>query len=171
MIDRARRLLLDQYHKLLRIHDTPHSLAGGVSIGLVLGFTPLAPLKTLLALLIAWIFRCSTVSAVLAVAFHDVLLPIWPAVLRWEYQIGFYILSHPHHLPPKLTMRHLHWADYLHLNQLWVVWPTTLGSFVISLPISIVGYFVVLELARRKPLWRHHHDQHQPPPPPSSPVL
>jgi uncharacterized protein (DUF2062 family) len=45
----------------------------------------------LLSIIFAWICRCSKLSAVLAVAFHDILTPIWPVVLRWEYQLGFWI--------------------------------------------------------------------------------
>lgn len=156
MFKRFRSLLVAQFNRLMRSHDTPHALAGGVAIGLVIGFTPLAPIKTLLAILGAWVFRCSKLAAVLAVTGHDLLLPIWPIVLRWEFQIGYYLLSHPHHLPPKLPLKHLHWQNYLHFKELWIVWPTLLGSLVISIPISAVCYFIVLWFARHHPLRKKH---------------
>src|ERR1700678_871277 len=81
---------------LTQIRDTPHAIAGGVAIGVLCGFPPLLGFKTLLALLAAWLFRCSKLSAVLAVTLHDILLPLLPLILRWPYQVGFYLISHPH---------------------------------------------------------------------------
>src|SRR5262249_43921706 len=97
--------LLDRLHQ---IRDAPHAVAGGVAIGMFWGFTPFTGLKTLLSLGTAWLLRCSRISAVIAVALHDVLLPVWPVILRWEYDIGFWILSNPHQFPPKLTPHKLH---------------------------------------------------------------
>lgn len=148
---RLRELLIRQYHGLMQIRDTPHALAGGVAIGLIMGFTPLLGVKTLVAVLLAWIFRCSKLSAALAVAFHDVLWPIWPVVLRWEFQIGFYLLSKPHHLPPKLSAKHLHMDDLFHMKTLWLLWPTLVGSLIISIPIGIIFYFIVLSVAKHYP--------------------
>jgi len=42
---------------LMAIADTPHSIALGSAIGIFFGFTPLYPLKTLLSIAVAWIFR------------------------------------------------------------------------------------------------------------------
>ena len=88
---------------LTQIRDTPHAIAGGVAIGLVFGCTPLFGFKTLIAVLIAWLFRCSKLSAALSVTFHDILLPVWPVILRWQFQIGFFIISRPHRLPTKFS--------------------------------------------------------------------
>jgi uncharacterized protein (DUF2062 family) len=132
-----------------QIRDTPHAIAGGVAIGVLCGFTPLIGFKTLLALLAAWLFRCSKLSAVLAVTLHDILLPLLPLILRWQYQVGFYLISHPHHLPPKLPLKHLHFENYLNWKTLHFLWPTLVGSIVLGIPISIIMYFVVLQIVTR----------------------
>ena len=66
--------------RLLAIRDTPNAIAGGVAIGIFLGFTPLFGVKTLLALLIAWLFRCNLLAEVIAVTLNDVVLPFMPII-------------------------------------------------------------------------------------------
>src|SRR6516162_10004525 len=97
-----RRWLHEHSLKLLAIRDTPQAIAGGVAIGIFFGFTPLFGLKTLCAIAFAWLTRCNIIASVIAVALHDVLLPFMPVVYRWEYDLGFWLLSHPHAWPPPL---------------------------------------------------------------------
>src|SRR5438874_3609798 len=97
-LSKVRVFFLKHYHKLMQIRDTPHAVAGGMAIGLLIGFTPLLGFKTLLALLAAWLTRCSKLASVIGVTAHDLLWPIWPLILRWQYVIGFWVLNH--RLPP-----------------------------------------------------------------------
>jgi uncharacterized protein len=158
-MSRVSQFFSKQYQRfkkgVTQIRDTPHAIAGGVAIGTVFAFTPLIGLKTLLALLVAWLFRCSKLSAVMAVTLHDILLPLGPFILRWQFQIGFFLTSHPHHLPPKFSPKHFHIDDFVfwrsgHLAKtLHVFWPTFIGSLVIGVPISVAMYFLVLEIVTR----------------------
>src|SRR5208337_4782867 len=102
-----RRWFHEHSLKLLAIRDTPEAIAGGVAIGIFMGFTPLFGLKTILSILFAWLTGSNIIAAVIASAAHDVLLPLMPAVFRLEYDVGFWLLSQPHHLPPPLTRMHL----------------------------------------------------------------
>src|SRR5881409_2973801 len=79
--------------KLLAIRDTPNAIAGGVAIGIFFGFTPLVGLKTLLSIFVAWLTRCNILAAAIAVTLHDVALPFMPVLFRWEYNIGYWLLS------------------------------------------------------------------------------
>ena len=135
--------------RLTQIRDTPHAIAGGVAIGLVFGFTPLFGFKTLIAVLVAWIFRCSKLSAAIAVTFHDILLPIWPVILRWQFQVGFLIISKPHRLPPKFSPKHFHYENLFSWKTFHVLWPTFIGSLVLATPVAFVMYFLVLEIVTR----------------------
>jgi len=148
--------------KLHQIKDAPHSVAGGVAIGIFWGFTPLTGFKTLFSILTAWAVRCSRLSAVIAVTFHDILLPVWPVVLRWEYQLGFYVLSNPHHLPPKLSHGHLHIVELFQWKTLGILGPMMLGSCMIGLPVALISYFVVERLLER---YETTHQRHLTPPP------
>jgi uncharacterized protein (DUF2062 family) len=144
-----KRLFKEGWAHIHQTKDAPHAIAGGVAIGIFWGFTPLTGLKTLLSIFTAWVFRWSKIPAVIAVAFHDVLLPIWPVVLRWEYQIGFWLLSNPHRLPPKLTDHKLHFSQLFHWKTLEILWPMLLGSCVIGLPIALLCYWLGALLGKR----------------------
>ena len=133
----------DYYQRLKQIRDTPHAVAGGVAIGIFWGFTPLIGLKTLLSIVVAWLFRCSKTAAAIAVSLHDILTPIWPVILRWEYELGFCILSHPHHFPKKLTFTDAHLAHWLHLSTLEIIWPTFVGSLLFAFPSAFIFYWIV----------------------------
>src|SRR2546429_1977557 len=113
----VRKWLKEHSLKLLAIRDTPNAIAGGVAIGIFFGFTPLVGLKTLLSILFAWLTRCNIVAAAIAVTLHDVALPFMPVLFRWEYQIGYWLLSDPHQWPQRL--RDLHWQ-----GREWRGWTT-----------------------------------------------
>ena len=135
--------------RLKRIRAAPSAVAGGVALGMFWAFTPLVGLKTLLAVLCAWAFRWSKVSAALAVTFHDILTPVWPVFLRWEYQIGFWVLSHPHHFPARLHEADVHIRYWLRWSTLEILWPTLVGSQVFAVPAALLSFWVVERLLRR----------------------
>jgi uncharacterized protein len=147
--------------KLLAIRDTPEAIAGGVAIGIFFGFTPLFGLKTVLTILFAWLTRSNLIAAVLASAAHDVLLPLMPMVFRWEYDVGFWLMSQPHHLPRPLTR--LRWEGHP-----WRDWrtyftvgkPLLVGSLVCSAPFALLSYVFTQRLVAR-----HQRKKHPPPPP------
>jgi uncharacterized protein (DUF2062 family) len=152
-----RNWLVDHVRALVKLHDTPHSIAGGVGIGVLFGFIPLFPIKTLLAILFAWMFRCSRVAAAIAVTLHDVTLPIWPVILRYEYKIGFWLLSNPHRLPPNIGIKHLKLAQWMNWsNVARIGGPLLLGSVIIGLPIAVVSFFISLEVVKKYQARRRH---------------
>jgi uncharacterized protein (DUF2062 family) len=142
------------WKRLLELRDTPHAIAGGVAIGMFYGFTPLFGVKTLLSLVTAWLARCSKIAAVIAVTLHDVVTPFWPVLLRIEYDIGYWLLSNPHMLPPKLKLKHgvhfdlaemLHWTTFLKVGL-----PLLVGSLVIAVPAALVSYAVAYQIMLRR---------------------
>lgn len=145
--------------KLFSLKDTPHAIAGGIAIGMFMGFTPLFGLKTLLALGAAWALRCNPIAAVVAVSLHDVVTPLWPVLLRLEYDAGYWLLSSPHQLPPKFEMHHAH----LHLAQMmqWTTFfdvglPMLVGSMFFSIPAAIIAYAVAVTWLKARER-RHAH--------------
>ena len=135
--------------KLFNLKDTPHSIAGGVAIGVFIGFTPLFGIKTLLSLGAAYALRCNPIAAVIAVSLHDVVTPLWPVLLRMEYDIGFWLLNNPHHFPPKMEMGHLHvtellkWTTFFHVGL-----PLLIGSLFLAAPAAVLFYFLVLGILK-----------------------
>lgn len=146
--------LKDLWKKLFALKDSPHAIAGGVAIGVFVGFTPLWGVKTLLSLGLAYALRCNPVAAVIAVSLHDVLTPFAPIFMRWQYDLGFWLLSHPHHLPPKLEMMHhshIHPAEMLKWTTFFNVGlPLLVGSLLFAAPGALISYLATLGVLRRR---------------------
>jgi uncharacterized protein (DUF2062 family) len=145
--------------KLLDLHDTPHSIAGGVAIGMFIGFTPLFGLKTLLCLGLAYALRCNPIAAVVAVSLHDVVTPFWPVLLKIEYDIGAFILTRIHEAPPALAEQHFHlkelmkWTTFLHVGL-----PLLVGSVFLSTPAAILAYSGMLSFLQFREKRRARRD-------------
>ncbi len=164
-----RRWLHEHSLKLLAIRDTPEAIAGGVAIGIFFGFTPLFGLKTLSAIFVAWLTRSNILAAVLAATLHDIVLPIMPVIYRWEYDVGFWLLSQPHHWPPSLLKAP--WEEYK-----WRSWTTIytvgrqllLGSLVCATPLALLAFgltkTIVARHQRKKQAQAPEADQQQPQP-------
>jgi uncharacterized protein (DUF2062 family) len=146
-----RRWFHEHSLKLLAIRDTPEAIAGGVAIGVFFGFMPLFGVKTILAIFVAWLTRSNIIAAVVAGALHDVILPFMPVIYRWEYQVGYWLLSDPHHWPKRLG--EIHWGDFSWRN--WktlfsgVGKPLVLGGAVCSTPWALVTFFVTKVIVAR----------------------
>jgi len=72
-------------------------------------------------------------------------------IYLWEYDVGFWLMSHPHRWP---TLTRLHWGgDFRHHWRmlLTVGKPLLLGSVVCSAPFALVSFFIT-----RKIMTRHH---------------
>ena len=153
-----RRWLHEHSLKLLAIRDTPGAIAGGVAIGIYIGFTPLVGLKTTLTILFAWLTRCNILAAVIASASHDILWPLMPIMFRWDYDVGFWLLYRPHHLPPPLFRTDMdfhalrHWSKLLTIGK-----PLLVGSLVCSAPFALFSYWFTERLVARHQRKKHLH--------------
>ncbi len=141
--------------KLLAIRDTPEAIAGGIAIGIFFGFTPLVGLKTLSAILFAWLTGSNILAAVLAGTLHDIFFPFMPVIYLWEYDLGYWLLIHPHHWPPSLVKRTFS-AEIWHTwrSLLTVGKPMLLGSAVCGIPLAALAYFLCKRIVAR------HHRRH-----------
>ena len=151
-----RRWLHEHSLKLLAIRDTPHAIAGGVAIGIFFGFTPLLGLKTASTIFFAWLTRCNIIAAILASAAHDIILPFMPVIYRWEYDVGFWLLSQPHHWPPPLARMHLEphawrkWTTFFTVGK-----PLLVGSVVFGAPFALASFFLSKAFVARHQRKKH----------------
>lgn len=130
--------------RLWDLQASPHSIAIGFAVGLFWGYTPFYGLKTMLTLGSSTALRGNPAAALIGVSLHDLLTPFLPFSLRMEYDLGYWLMSHPHHLPPKLEMAGLHPEELLHWTTfLQTGLPILIGSLVIGAPISVGSYFLV----------------------------
>src|SRR5579862_3792956 len=158
-MNRFRDYIVRSYRQLLQMHDTPHAIAGGVAIGVFFGFTPLFGVRILMAVLMAWIFRCSKAAAAIAANLHEIFLFFWGVVYIYEFKLGYWLLSSPHRLPPKIP-RHVRLSDvnWQHVHDVWfnwdvfvrTGWPWLVGSVITGLPFAVLFFFLTLELVQRQ---------------------
>lgn len=153
-----RRWLHEHSLKLLAIRDTPQAIAGGVAIGIFFGFTPLFGLKTLSAIFFAWLTGSNILAAVISGTLHDVILPFMPVIYRWEYSVGYWLLSSPHHWPPPLRRLHLeggawrHWTTFFSVGK-----PLLVGGCVFAAPASVASFFITHAIVARHQRKKHAH--------------
>lgn len=141
--------------KLLDLRDAPHALAGGVAIGMFIGFTPLFGLKTLLCIGFAYLLRCNPIAAVISVSLTDVVTPLWPLILELEYNIGRWVLKFLHEVPPAPPSMHFHihevmqWKTFLDMGL-----PMLVGSIFLCTPAALISYWLALPVFKRRALRR-----------------
>lgn len=139
------------FGKLLDLHDAPHALAGGVAIGMFVGFTPLFGLKTLLCLGLAYLLRCNPIAAVIAVSLHDVVTPLWPVLLEIEYTIGRTVMGFFGDEPPKAAHLQFHMHDLMKWTTFFGLgFPMLVGSMFLSTPAALVSYWLTLPVFRKR---------------------
>jgi hypothetical protein len=143
-----RRWLHEHSLKLLAIRDTPEAIAGGVAIGLFFSLTPLFGLKTALTFFFAWLTRSNLVAAFLTLALHNVAIPLMPLLYRGEYDVGYWLLSQPHHWPPPLL--NAPWESHKWLDAIFASGrDLLLGSLVCAAPVAILTFFVTRKIVAR----------------------
>jgi len=151
MIRRHLQGYLRKFHELLDAKDAPHSVAGGTAIGVFFGFIPIFGLKTVSAMGASLLTRCSVVASVIGVSLHDILIPIWPLILRFQFQIGFWVLSHPHRFAPPLNREDFRISELLQWdNFVDIGLPLLVGGIVFAIPFTLISYAAVLLIMK----WR-----------------
>ena len=138
---RFRAWLGHLHFRLVTIEDTPHSIALGVAVGIFFGFTPLWSLKTLLSIVVAWLFKSNKIAAAISVQLHDLILPFMPAIYLWEYKFGFWAMHG--RWPHRINFRTLALRDYFQWELFFTVGrPLLVGSLIIGLPSATIIYFI-----------------------------
>jgi len=145
-----RRWLHEHSLKLLAIRDTPEAIAGGIAIGIFFGFMPVFGVKTISAIFFAWLTGCNILAAGIAAALHDLIIPVMPAIYVWQYDIGFWLLSTPHHWPPPFYKFHM-------ARPAWHLWttlfsvgkPLLVGGVVCSAPAAVLSFFISQRIVAR----------------------
>lgn len=147
---KLRRWLHEHSLKLLAIRDTPDAIAGGIAIGIFFGFMPVFGIKTISAIFFAWLTGSNILAAVIAGALHDLIIPLMPAIYVWQYDLGYWFLSSPHHWPPPLYKFHMEGPAWHFWTTLFSIGkPLLVGGAVCSTPPALLAFFVSRQLVAR----------------------
>jgi uncharacterized protein len=144
--------------RLLALDDPPERTALAFSLGVFIAFSPFLGLHTILATLIALVFRFNKVAIYAGTFINNPFLTLVPIIIA-SYAIGALLLGRPLRIPPSgielLKDPHLLTAGYYRrlFRQSWdVVWPFTIGGLVLSVVCSLIAYpvtSVLLQAQRR----------------------
>jgi uncharacterized protein len=134
--------------QLLHTHDTPHRTAAAYALGVLLGFSPMLGLHTVLGLALAFVFRLNRVAVVLGVysnlpwlvpAYYTVATIAGAAVLGVDVQ--------PRALEEAMrAVSAASWGEYGGLARRLapIMWAYVLGSTVGAVLLAAIAYRVAL---------------------------
>jgi uncharacterized protein (DUF2062 family) len=143
------------FRRLLALDDPPERTALAFSIGVFIAFSPLLGLHTILATAIAFLFRFNKVAVYSGTFINNPFLTLVPIIVA-SYGIGALLLGRPLRIPAEgvslLQNPHLLTADYYRQlsREGWqIVWPFTIGAFILSVVCSLIAYPVTSWLLKR----------------------
>jgi uncharacterized protein (DUF2062 family) len=142
------------FRRLLAIDDPPERTALAFSIGVFIAFSPFLGLHTIMATLIAFVFRFNKVAIYSGTFLNNPPLTLVPIIIA-SYAVGAVLLGRPWRIPPEgvelLKHPHIFTADYyrrLFVQSWFVVEPFALGGMVLSVVCSLIAYPLTLRALR-----------------------
>ena len=144
------------FRRLLTLDDPPERTALAFAIGVFIAFSPFLGLHTIMASLVAFIFRFNKVAIFTGTFINNPFLTLVPIIIA-SYAIGAFLLGRPVTISPEgidlLKEPHLLTGDYYRklLREGWqVIWPFTIGGMVLSVVCSLIAYPVTSWLLRKR---------------------
>ena len=142
------------FRRLLALDDPPERTALAFSLGVFIAFSPFLGLHTILATLIAFLFRFNKVAIYSGTFINNPFLTLVPIIIA-SYAIGAFVLGRPLRIPAAgvdlLRHPHLLTAGYYRklFRESWdIVWPFSIGGLTLSVVCSLIAYPVTSSLLR-----------------------
>lgn len=140
--------------RLLAIDDPPERTALAFTIGVFITFSPLLGLHTVIATLLAFLFRFNKIAIFTGTYINNpfTLVPI----IIVSYGIGAFLLGRPLRIPVEgiELLQHPHpltgsYYQQMFTSSWYLVEPFAIGALLLSLVCSLVSYPLILRLLRR----------------------
>jgi uncharacterized protein len=138
------------FRRLLAIDDPPERTALAFSIGVFIAFSPFLGLHTIMATLLAFLFRFNKIAIYTGTFINNPFLTLVPIIVA-SYAVGALFLGRPLKIPPEgielLKSPRIFSADYYRrlFVQGWnIVEPFGLGGLVLSVVCSLLAYPLTL---------------------------
>jgi uncharacterized protein (DUF2062 family) len=142
------------FRRLLAIDDPPERTALAFSIGVFIAFSPLLGLHTILATLIAFVFRFNKVAIYTGTFLNNPPLTLVPIIIA-SYAVGAFLMGRPLKIPSEgielLKHPHLLTTDYyrqIFMRSWYLVEPFALGGILLSVVCSLIAYPLTLRTLR-----------------------
>jgi uncharacterized protein (DUF2062 family) len=137
-----RRRIKYYYWRLVRLQGRPEELARGLACGVFAGLFPFAGSQTLLALLLAFIFRGNKILAAVGPWISNPFTSV--PIYALNFQVGKWLLNNHSAIDLKLGS----WEDVKELGT-EIILPLLVGSTAMGLICAIISYFLGLWLIHR----------------------
>ena len=144
------------FRRLLTLDDPPERTARAFAIGVFIAFSPFLGLHTIMATLVAFIFRFNKIAIYSGTFINNPFLTLVPIIIA-SYAVGAFILGQPLRISSEglelLKEPHLLTGDYyrkLVRAGSEIVWPFTIGGTVLSVVCSLIAYPVTFWLLRKR---------------------
>ena len=126
--------------RMRQLEGNPHYIALGMAIGIFVSITPIIPLQTLVAILLAFLVRGSKSAAALGTWLSNPLTI--PVVYYANYKLGCSLLGY------QKTLDSIAFDSFSQLMELGleVTWAMIVGGVVIGAILGVVAYFVTLRV-------------------------
>ena len=142
------------FRRLLALDDPPERTALAFSIGVFIAFSPFLGLHTILATLIAFLFRFNKVAIYSGTFINNPFLTLVPIIIA-SYAVGAFVLGRPLRIPDAgiELLRHPHPLTAAYYRRLFheswdIVWPFAIGGMMLSVVCSLIAYPVTSSLLR-----------------------
>jgi uncharacterized protein (DUF2062 family) len=144
------------FRRLLAVDDPPERTALAFSVGIFIAFSPFLGLHTIMATLVAFLFRFNKIAIYTGTFVNNPFLTLVP-IIAASYAVGALLMGRPLSLPEEgwklLQEPHLLNGDYWRqlFTHLWdIVVPFSIGGMALSVVCSLAAYPVTLKLLRAK---------------------
>jgi uncharacterized protein (DUF2062 family) len=140
--------------RLLAIDDPPERTALAFSIGVFIAFSPFLGLHTIMATVVAFLFRFNKVAIYTGTFLNNPFFTLVPIIIG-SYAVGAFVLGRPLQIPGEglelLKNPDLFSSNYysrLFVQSWHIVWPFTVGASVLSVVCSVLAYPLTLRALR-----------------------
>ena len=147
-------MLRAAFRRLLAIDDPPERTALAFSIGVFIAFSPFLGLHTIMATVLAFLFRFNKIAIYTGTFINNPFFTLIPIIIA-SYAVGAFILGRPLRIPEQglelLKNPHIFSGEYYRLLfvQSWsIVWPFSVGAMVLSVVCSLLAYPLTLRTLR-----------------------
>jgi uncharacterized protein len=151
------------FRRLLAIDDPPERTALAFAIGVFIAFSPFLGLHTIMATVVAFLFRFNKIAIYTGTFINNPFLTLVPIIIA-SYAVGAFILGRPLSIPDEglelLKNPRMFTGDYyrqLFLQSWNIVWPFTVGATALSVVCSALAYPLTLRALRA-----YHRKRHRP---------
>lgn len=142
------------FRRLLAIDDPPERTALAFSIGIFIAFCPFLGLHTIMATIVAFVFRFNKVAIYAGTFINNPLLTLVPIIIG-SYAVGAFLLGRPLRIPDEglelLKNPRILTGDYyrqIFIQSRYLVEPFALGGTVLSVVCSLLAYPITLRALR-----------------------